>query len=68
MAVFAYEALDTKGGKRKGFRKQTHPDSLRQQLRSDGLAPVSIEPATEKSSTEQRSVSFSLFEKNATAS
>lgn len=66
MAVFAYEALDAKGRKRKGVLEADSPRQLRQQLRSDGLAPVSIEPATEKTSTGRRSFSINLFEKNAT--
>ena len=66
MAVFAYEALDTKGRKKRGVLEADSPRLLRQQLRSDGLAPVSIEPATEKTSTGRRSFSINLFAKNAT--
>lgn len=58
MGVFAYEALDQKGKKKKGVLEADSARQLRQQLRSEGLAPVSISEAQEKSG-ERRS--FSLF-------
>ncbi|KEQ18485.1 type II secretion system inner membrane protein GspF [Endozoicomonas numazuensis] len=63
MGVFAYEALDKKGKKRKGVLEADSARQLRQQLRSEGLAPVSIAESEQKSSGER--ASFSLFEKKA---
>ena len=63
MGVFAYEALDNRGRKRKGVLESDSARQLRQQLRSEGLAPVSI---TETSETQAGSRRFSLFTKSAT--
>lgn len=45
MAAFTYEALDARGRKRKGVQEADTPRQLRQQLRAEGLAPISIELA-----------------------
>ncbi|WP_252178036.1 type II secretion system inner membrane protein GspF [Endozoicomonas sp. 4G] len=63
MGVFAYEALDKKGKKRKGVLEADSARQLRQQLRSEGLAPVTITESEPKSRGGR--ASFSLFEKKA---
>ncbi|WP_422135889.1 MULTISPECIES: type II secretion system inner membrane protein GspF [unclassified Endozoicomonas] len=63
MGVFAYEALDKKGKKRKGVLEADSARQLRQQLRSEGLVPVTINESEQKSSGER--ASFTLFEKKA---
>ncbi|WP_461537645.1 type II secretion system inner membrane protein GspF [Spongorhabdus nitratireducens] len=46
MALYSYTALDAKGKTRKGVQEADSPRLLRQQLRSKGLAPVEVVPAT----------------------
>lgn len=48
MSVFEYVALDEKGHERKGFVDAPGVSVARQQLREEGIYPVSIAPAREK--------------------
>lgn len=48
MSVFEYVALDEKGRERKGFVDAAGASVARQQLREEGIYPVSISPAREK--------------------
>ena len=48
MSVFEYVALDEKGRERKGFVDAPGVAVARQQLREEGIYPVSIAPAREK--------------------
>lgn len=50
MSVFEYVALDEKGRERKGFVDAPGVTVARQQLREEGIYPVSIAPAREKKS------------------
>lgn len=74
MAVFAYEALDSKGRKRKGVIEADSPRQARQKLRSEDLNAVSInamsgkEAAGEAAKANQGSKpGFQLFQKQANA-
>ncbi len=50
MSVFEYIALDDKGRERKGFIDAPGQAAARQQLREEGIFPVSVAPAREKKS------------------
>ena len=56
MSVFEYVALDEKGRERKGFVDAAGASVARQQLREEGIYPVSISPAREKKSVSLSSV------------
>jgi len=43
MAAFAWQALDARGKVRQGVREGESPRQLRQQLRAEGLIPVSVD-------------------------
>ena len=65
MALFAYEALNTKGKETKGVRESDSPRQLRQTLRAEGLVPVKITPAQEQKSTGK--VQFTGFQRQASS-
>lgn len=51
MAAFEYKALDQKGKQKKGVMEADSARQVRQQLREQGMAPLSVEQATEKKSS-----------------
>ena len=59
MAVFAYEALDTKGKKKKGVMEADSPRQVRQKLRTTGLNAVSVEAMSGKQGASERAESGS---------
>lgn len=54
MAAFEYVALDQRGRERRGVLEGDTPRQLRQQLRDQGLTPVSIEPVAHKEQRRER--------------
>ena len=48
MAAFEYSALDTRGKQKKGVLEADSIRQVRQMLRDQGLAPLSVEAAAEK--------------------
>ncbi|CAM3445978.1 type II secretion system inner membrane protein GspF [Parendozoicomonas haliclonae] len=63
MAVYEFEALDQRGRSKKGVREADTPRQLRQQLRSEGLAPVSVAPGSVR--TERVKTRVPLFRRRA---
>ncbi|QEP44368.1 type II secretion system protein GspF [Ectothiorhodospiraceae bacterium BW-2] len=59
MGAFAYKALDSRGREKRGVLEGDTPRSIRQQLREQGLTPLSIETAAKQEGRRQRS-HFSL--------
>ncbi len=62
MSLYAYSAMDQNGKVKKGLQEADSPKLLRQALRSEGLAPVEINPASERQS-EGKAVRSSLGRK-----
>lgn len=60
MPAFSYEALDTQGKKKNGVLEADTERQIRQQLRQQGLFPVSVEPADaeEKKSSKRKTPLF----------
>lgn len=48
MAMFDFVAVDAQGRKQKGVREGDNARQVRTQLRDQGLAPMTVEPATRK--------------------
>ena len=66
MTLYTYTALDKKGKTKKGTQEADSPRLLRQALRSEGLAPVDVEPAAVKQ--ESTAARTSLFTRKASVS
>ena len=60
MAAFEYAALDTGGKERKGVIEGDSPRQIRQQLREQGLIPLSVEEVEKKESQQNKTFSFSF--------
>ena len=50
MPAYDYKALDSRGKQKQGVLEADSARAVRQQLREKGLAPLAVEPATEKRS------------------
>jgi len=48
VAAFEYQALDSRGKQKNGILEADTARQVRQQLREQGLAPLSVEPASER--------------------
>jgi general secretion pathway protein F len=55
MPAFEYTALDTQGKKRKGVLEGDTQRQIRQQLREQNLAPLSVEQVTQKNTLRRKS-------------
>ncbi len=54
MGAFEYQAYDGKGREKKGVLEGDSPRQIRQQLREQGLLPVSVDPVAERESGKAR--------------
>ncbi|MCH8498617.1 MAG: type II secretion system inner membrane protein GspF [Marinobacter sp.] len=57
MAAFEYKALDARGKQKQGVLEADSARAVRQQLREKGMAPLAVEPASER---QPRGSSFTL--------
>lgn len=58
MPAFDYVALDAKGKQKKGVLEGDSPRQVRQQLKDQGLVPLSVETNTQKAKEQTGKVSF----------
>jgi len=56
MSTFEYQALDTRGRKKKGVVEADTPRQARQQLRDQGLTPLSVDTAEQDQKRSGRGV------------
>jgi len=60
MGAFEYAALDKGGKERKGVLEGDSPRAIRQQLRAQGLIPLSVDEVAQKESAQKKGFSFRL--------
>ena len=65
MGAFEYTVLDTAGREKKGVMEGDAPRQVRQQLREQGLVPLSVQEVTQHETRGQRR--FSLFRRGISA-
>jgi len=60
MGAFEYAALDKSGKERKGVLEGDSPRAIRQQLRDQGLIPLSVDEVAHKETAQKKGFSFTL--------
>lgn len=60
MGAFEYAALDKSGKERKGVLEGDSPRAIRQQLRDQGLIPLSVDEVAQKEAAPKKGLSFSI--------
>ena len=60
MGAFEYAALDKSGKERKGVLEGDSPRTIRQQLRDQGLIPLSVDEVAHKETAPKKGFSFNL--------
>ncbi|MEC9275432.1 MAG: type II secretion system F family protein, partial [Pseudomonadota bacterium] len=68
MAAFAFKAVNARGKNTNGVLEGDNARQVRQQLREKGLIPLEVEQVAERTQSEGKGLSFSLFKPRISAS
>ncbi|BFT31959.1 type II secretion system inner membrane protein GspF [Alteromonas sp. D210916BOD_24] len=68
MAAFAYKAVNARGKNSSGVLEGDNARQIRQQLREKGLIPLEVEQVAERTQSQGKGLSFSLFKPRVSAS